>query len=1037
MLDLFPPTEQQLAVINHRGSNVLVLAGPGTGKTETLARRFASLVADGVPANQILVLTFSRRAAEEMRDRILLRLRQLRGTSLAVSELFVKTFHSFCARLLDGDDVRMARRALLTPVKERLLWRRLMRAGTLDFESFDRGVVESSQFATDCLNIIGQLKGRGIAANHFAALARSDPRLRDVAMVFERMEFERERLDLHDYRDLVNEAERELRAADSKAARWLRGARFQHILVDEFQDSDPMQLRLLEAMRAGLDPEPCFCFVGDKNQSIYRFRGASPDNVDRAAHRFACTTLLLHDNRRSAPVILAVANADDKLDDASKTKAADPTKAGAIRFVRPRSLEDEVQFLCDAIGEKIAAGTAPRAIAVLLRRTRPYQQLVISALREAGIPVAVQPTAGFHEDALIDGVLTALRLLASPLNPSLWQRMLTNPIVGYRPIDVCFAFDAGRRSGISDPHAMLTSNPPQGVRSIHNFLDAWRRCVQAYDRGEPLALLQTIVHQLDLLRPVREGARVDGFDLDASPARLQTLLQAAEDYREIEGGRLDSRPLQAPLLLGRSSDIVAEFMEHLDETVALLEDANQPPANAVEGVRVISIHAAKGLEFDFVAIPELLEGILPASERPNRLLSRRSITTLRKAGADIFVDDDEARSEEHSLWYVALTRARSEVLATAAQVDDDSVDLQASSFAKAIEEVEPGAICQSPPTGGMREREAICQSPPTGGMREREAICQSPPTAVAPVKLPIEALSPSSISNFVACPRRFYYGDVLRLPRRDDDATIYGRRLHTILRRFHEIETDFEHVDDPLVAAARYERTLRRIIVEEDGFGEIGLSPQERFERDDLTQRLAQYASALAQEARTSPFRVLACERPVASSFDGLTIRGMVDRIDRLASGELVIRDYKSGRCKGPLATSLRNAFEQLDSGETLFGDAPEGLNLQTILYIPGVEEAFGAGVRRLDYLYFRGKGAEDSRLRYDSTEILDSDAPSTDADELSRHDIARARRDIAVRIVELCGNGSMAAFSTALDERTCMFCDFVRICPGAGAIPA
>ncbi len=898
MLDLFPPTEQQLAVINHRGSNMLVLAGPGTGKTETLARRFASLVADGVPANQILVLTFSRRAAEEMRDRVLLRLRQLRRTSLAVSELFVKTFHSFCARLLDGDDVRMPRRALLTPVKERLLWRRLMRAGTLNFESFDRGVAESPQFATDCLNIIGQLKGRGISPNHFASIARSDPRLRDVAMVFERMERERERLDLHDYRDLVNEADRELRAADSKAARWLRGSRFQHILVDEFQDSDLMQLRLLEAMRAGVEPEPCFCFVGDKNQSIYRFRGASPDNVTRAADRFACSTLLLHDNRRSAPVILAVANADDKLDDASKTKAADPTKAGGIRFVRPLSLEDEVQFLCEAIGEKVAAGIAPRAIAVLLRRTRPYQQLIISALHEAGIPVAVQPTAGFHEDALIDSVLTALHLLAAPLDSSLWQRLLNNPIVGYRPIDVCYAFDAGRRNGLSDPHAMLTSNPPQGVRSIHSFLDAWRRCVHAYDRGEPLELLQTIVHQLDLLRPVRESSRVDGFDLDASPARLQTLLQAADDYREIESGR--------------TSDIIAEFMEHLDETVGLLEDANQPPGNAVAGVRVISIHAAKGLEFDFVAIPELLEGILPASERPNRLLSRRSIATLRKAGADIFVDDDEARSEEHSLWYVALTRARSEVLTTAAQVDDDGVDLQPSSFARAIEKVESVESKESGPKGPLLHRPG--------------ATFQSPPTAVVPIKLPIEALSPSSISNFVACPRRFYYGDVLRLPRRDDDATLYGRRLHTILRRFHEIETDFEHVDDPLVAAARYERTLRRIIVEEDGFGEVGLSPQERFERDDLMQRLTQYAGALAREAVTSPFRVLACERSVASSFDGLTIRGMVDRIDRLASGELVIRDYKSGRCKGLLATSLRNAFEQLDSGEMLLRGRTRGL---------------------------------------------------------------------------------------------------------------
>src|SRR5579872_3414855 len=95
--DKFPPTPQQLEIIRQRGSNLLIFAGPGTGKTETLARRFASLVADdGVAPSQILVLTFSRRAAQEMRDRVLLRLRQRLGSGLAVSELFIKTFHSFC-----------------------------------------------------------------------------------------------------------------------------------------------------------------------------------------------------------------------------------------------------------------------------------------------------------------------------------------------------------------------------------------------------------------------------------------------------------------------------------------------------------------------------------------------------------------------------------------------------------------------------------------------------------------------------------------------------------------------------------------------------------------------------------------------------------------------------------------------------------------------------------------------------------------------------------------------------------------------------
>src|SRR5579864_843606 len=135
-MDPFPPTEQQKAVIAHRDGNLLVFAGPGTGKTETLARRFASLVADGIKPSQILMLTFSRRAADEMRDRVILRLRQLRATPLAVPELFVKTFHSFCGRLLEGDNARVAECNLLTPVKERLLWRKVMRSGSLSLPSF-------------------------------------------------------------------------------------------------------------------------------------------------------------------------------------------------------------------------------------------------------------------------------------------------------------------------------------------------------------------------------------------------------------------------------------------------------------------------------------------------------------------------------------------------------------------------------------------------------------------------------------------------------------------------------------------------------------------------------------------------------------------------------------------------------------------------------------------------------------------------------------------------------------------------------------
>lgn len=1001
-MDPFPPTEQQKAVIAHRDGNLLVFAGPGTGKTETLARRFASLVADGIKPSQILMLTFSRRAADEMRDRVLLRLRQLHASPLAVPELFVKTFHSFCGRLLDGDNTRVAERDLLTPVKERLLWRKVMRAGLLTLSSFDEAVIESSQFATDCLNVIGHLKGQGVDAGRLAALARGDQRLTDVAAIFAALEVERSSASLRDFRDLVNDAVVALGDTNSAAMRWLQQADFRHVLVDEFQDSDLMQLRLLEVMRDVITPSPVFCFVGDVNQSIYRFRGASPQNVEAARSAFACQILPLHLNRRSAQAVLDVANADASLDAESLTEAADADKRGSVRLSRPRTTDEEVRLIRDEIVAKVACGVAPRAIAVLLRQTRPYQELIIDALGDAGVPVAALPAAGFHDDSLVAAILTALRLLAQPHDEVLWRRLLANPIVGFRPIDVRFAFDAARRGAITDPRAALRINPPGGARPIASFLSGWKRCEDAHAKSTPADLVATIVYELDLLRPVREPFPVNGFDLTASPLRLDALLQAAEAYADM-----------------------TEFIDRLDETIGLLADATQPPPSVTSGVRVMSIHAAKGLEFEFVVIPQLIDGILPAAERPNRLLSDDSLRTLRRAGVSVSPSSDEARREEHSLWYVALTRAKTDVLATAALVDDEGVDQQLSPLAAPIaHRTTDASIAADTSPAAATTVEVQATAPRIDG---------SPGTM--PIVLPLDTLSPTGISTFITCPRRFFYRDVLHLAERDEDATQYGRVLHEVLRRFHEIETDFQRISDAHAAVAAYRHTLHELIAEETGAksAQGALGPLARFEREDLERRLDQYAQHLVDEALAEPFSVLACERKVVSSFGDLTVRGKADRIDRMARGGLVVRDYKSGRRHAVLAFALAKVFDRLDEGGNIFGDAPEGLNLQTILYVPGVEADFGEPVRRLDYLYFRGKNTDEGDLLVDSTFVATSG--ESDGRTLTRDAIARVGRDIASRIITLCREGAMLHFPTAHDERTCTYCSFTRICPGAGAL--
>lgn len=1026
-MDPFPPTEQQRAVIEHRGGNLLIFAGPGTGKTETLARRFASLVVDDkVPADQILVLTFSRRAADEMRDRVRLRLRQRSGAALAVPELFVKTFHSFCARLLEGDG-RGAPQPLLTPVKERLLWRRAAHADRIKLASLQPEVLASGQFATDCLNVITQLKGRAVDPLRLQAIAVGDERLQDVAALYAALDAARQGLGLRDFRDLVVDAVRALDDAAGPAAHWLVRAGFRHILVDEFQDSDPIDLRLLEQLaRVGAN-QPQFCFVGDVNQSIYRFRGASPENVRAAQRLFECEVLPLHDNRRSAQAVLDVANADASLDRASLTHAAERSKNGSVTLIRPRTIDDEVRAVADAIALRIAEHeTAPRDIAVLLRQSFPYRELIVAALHARGLPVAALPAAGFYDDSLVDGALTALRLLAAPGELSLWRRLLVNPIIGYRAVDVSNAFDGvrGRNAAPSEDDilAALRRRPPYGPHPITWFLQSWKHCGESYRSGDPVTLLRRVVSELDLLRPLREPEPVAGFDPIASPLRLQALLTAAQDHTDIA---------QLPQADGAAPLGMTDFIERLDETVGLLADANEPPASIVDGIRVMSIHAAKGLEFDFVIIPQAIDGILPADERPNRILTDRSVAALRRAGVAIFADGAGSRAEEHALWYVALTRARTDVLVSAAQFDDDGVEQLLSPFAAKV----PAAVEPPAPAGVQLVVHA-------GGNGERRSDGAQQPTlpglvASAGIALGLPSLSPSSINTFVTCPRRFFYGDVLRLPRSDDDdASVHGQLLHAILRRFHERYTDFSQVDDPTAAAQEYAHALFALIDDElaTAMPHAEQSAMAQFERHDLRVRLDMYAEQLADDASRHPFVVLGCEQSLSSRLHDVVVLGRADRIDRLVGGGLAIRDYKSGsnRGKKSLVETLALAFSRLDAGEDLFGDAPDGLNLQLLLYVRGAEQLYGDDVRRLDYWYFRGAGGQKNELRLDATWL-----GAEEGQRLSRADIERVERDVAERIARMCNDGRELYFPTAKDERVCRYCDYVAICPGVGAVTA
>lgn len=1061
-MDTFEPTREQQDVIRHEGSHLLVFAGPGTGKTETLARRFAWLVAErGVDPAKILVLTFSRHATGTMRDRIVKRLREAAAGAFATRELHIRTFHGFCARLVDGDAPRARQRRLLTPVTERLLFRRVVQRTPL--ASIPPEARTSTRFATDALTFFAQAKGQGTESEDLARIARfeSNPRLADLAALSAAMDAERTRLRMSDFRDYVSDAVAALSDPASPASRWWRAAGFAHILVDEFQDSDAVQLLLLELLagdaRAAKDPRPAICFVGDVNQSIYRFRGANPDNVRRVGERFNCTELSLTANRRSAQAILDVANATRSLDERSLTTAENQTLSGSVMLLRPATQEDEAARIADDVASRIAAGTAPDQIAVLLRAVEPLRTLVAAALVERGVPVAAHAGAGIHDDPLISAIRAALALIRIQREPDGWMSLLVNPLVGYRAVTVRMAL---RDTSVA-PFDALSAAPPQGRMPFAEFAAAWRRVLSAHATQDPGDFLTTVVRELDLLGAIRDGADIPGFDPRVSPRRLAELISAAHDLREAWRG------------LGDGAYTTAKFIEDLEDIVTLLGDADEPPDSDAGGVRVMSIHAAKGLEFDAVVVPQVLDGVLPARPRRHPLFDEATLDRLRTAEMLPDIGPEESRREEASLWYVALTRARFAVLVTAPVYDSNGIESALSPFAAMLaggSDERDLAEKLAAPTAPSRVARDISMALVHATQSERlapriaEYLAERPPLralvdgtaleASAPASLRYDtgALSPHGISTYVECPRRFYYRYVMRLEDRvDDDATQPGTYLHRILQHFHERETDFTDVSDAAAEAQRYRVALHRIAEEEApafaaSLGIAVQSPRARYEIARITRYTDGYAKLLADEAVSMPFAVLDRERWVEADVAGVRVRGIVDRIDRLADGRLAIRDYKLGRSKGAgSAAAVRSALETLSAGSSLFGDAPPGLALQTIFYVPGVEEAFGAPVARLDFIHMRGKegkgGKGDNSSAYaDSVAIVDEPQdmdPKGAASTLTRAELERVWFEIGAAVVRDCGGGEMRSFVTAVDVATCRYCPYTKVCPGPGMVPA
>ena len=615
---LNPP---QLAAVTLPAQHALILAGAGSGKTRVLTTRIAWLIStEQVGPHGILAVTFTNKAAKEMQARLVALL------PINIRGMWIGTFHGLCNRLLRAHFREAALPALfqiLDSSDQLSAIKRLLRNLNIDDEKFP---------PRELMSFINTLKEQGIRAAQ--AEAFDEYTERRVALYAE-YETQCQREGVVDFAELLLRSY-ELLSRNEPICRHYQ-ERFRHILVDEFQDTNRLQyawLKLLAGRKAGTDATTqntagaSLFAVGDDDQSIYAFRGANVGNMRDLEREFQITNVIrLEQNYRSHGNILDAANALIKNNYGRLGKTL-WTEAGAgelIRVFEGDSDIDEARLVVEEIKELVGDGFSGKQIA-LLYRSNAQSRVLEHQLFSAGMPYRVYGGLRFFDRQEIKHALAYLRLLANADDDTAFARVINFPArgIGNRSLEALHEAAQQPRSSLYKAAAGLAGKAGTSVRSFIRLIEVLRTEAQELSLSEVVSLVIE-----------RSGLRQHYLAEKEGRERLENLdelINAATNFVLEESDTIANNGEAGPL---------ASFLAH-----ASLEAGEHQAGEGQEAVQLMTVHAAKGLEFDVVFITGLERGLFP---HENMRLERDGL------------------EEERRLMYVAVTRARRRLYLTHAR----------------------------------------------------------------------------------------------------------------------------------------------------------------------------------------------------------------------------------------------------------------------------------------------------------------------------------------------------------------------------------
>jgi ATP-dependent DNA helicase UvrD/PcrA len=880
----FPLNPEQRAAAHHGAGPLVVVAGAGTGKTRVITERIRYLLDTQPELNgrEILGLTFTDKAAAEMKYRVVAAARE-RGESEKerAEAVTLSTFHSFCnARLQELDPDLKA----IDKIDHWILLRRNL--PLLQMEHYRR-LAEPGQFLGDFVDFFSRCQDELVTPDDYqryaeeqasnfqrvrAAMPEDEGRIRgeeigriqEIARAYRASDLLLRERKLITFGTQIMDAVLRLRG-DNSLCEKMR-ARYRYILVDEFQDTNIAQLELLWLLGG---ERPNLVVVGDHRQAIYRFRGASFGSFTIFLKRFATAgapagqDLLrpLTLNYRSSGRILRVAGQAIRHNEKPTNIPEYPLTAvhedgEKVRIVTHESSEAEAQWVAGELERLHAAGARWRTFAALYRSHAHRHQLV-DALKARKIPFVIR-NLSILSHRLVRDLIAYLRLIDRPSDDVACARVLAMPAWGLEPADLVRLTErAAKSKGVSLWDTMLAAKDGDPFSG----------------GGRNLGALAELAGELR--KKARQLTVEELFDELAAALQISSAV-SGEDRKYFDRLAQFVREWQPKSETQR----LKEFVEYLDyfEQAGGAINLEQESGDAVQ---LMTVHAAKGLEFDHVYVLRLVQGSFPAGERPRLLEFPPKLMKEEQPQGSFHIQ------EERRLFYVAVTRAQRRLTLNTVvnrrskpSVFLDDILMDAQIKRRDVQQLAPRAAGAPPPPA---EEEPTLFDLRDWRPRVASRIGEWAASYRPPVPQPLQ-ISPSGLGTLEACPQKYLFNGVWRLRGRPGAAMSFGSVMHNTIKYFIGELKDGR--------ALPFEEVSRKFELEWTSAGFEDDYQEQEYKKDGLLQLRAFHESTLA-----APPIVIAQEKVFNLPMENnVVLTGRMDQVNRLAPGAEEIVDYKTGK---------------------------------------------------------------------------------------------------------------------------------------------